>query len=904
MTQSRTAAFIAQADASDNSPVLLVRADLAGGMRYWTSRAGTYGGQAYTEVLKDGLDITLGMDALGRTMRGAGHLLLANEDDGTGSRLSDLFATEIVSNAAIEVDYLFAGLTHPTDSLRVFTGCLDVPEEDCFDDQTVRLGMMDDGNPQWAGIQNLAAARIHQVLGTRITTTAWPNADPDVIGLVEPEIYGALRDAPAYAVDAGALDVLADDVTAAAATIPLSDADLFALFPASGSVQIEDEQIAYAAKAVTSGSAITTSSAGTTYTATSVTDASAWDLSDAEVGQTVKTASGKYGTITFVDDANDTLEVFAWVGGTPSATDVAAVYASGLLLTGCTRGDNGTAAAAHAAGKSCWLLQAEYKYEVAHGAVKSITNVRVDGLLIPPANYTPDLSGPSLIKFTVKPGRTLAVTVATQPAFSATTVSEQSPGSITTTSEQTPGSVTVSAEHAHTTAEGSHGHATDVKVHESVSTPAMAATITAASTSLTFPTTPKTGTAVSFHLRVTQISTSGSGDQTVKIKRDSTVICSIDPTVLGGGVEDVYGGEASVGTGYTLNLGAQVTAAVVVAIDWDITATVSSSSDAASGVSASRSGSTAASMASLSGATASNMATLSGSTAVSLAQTQNVVVSAADHVIGTQVLCDVEGYQDDASGTYTGVPYALITNPADQIQHILAVQLGLTLADWADSTTFAAARAAFAAAGIRCDWGLYDQIDSAELLERLRWSVAARLFQAADGKFKLHALPLAGSSAKTLTEADNVLSVEAGGGPIRVGRTSLADLYNQVYVLHTKRLSGAGYGGYIAVEDATSQASYRMKRALILENDFVRDAVAADAIADALLAWHKDQKWRTTLTIYAPPALHLEPCDKVSITASRLPGGWTAKAHWIESTAKQLGRPGQLDSITLTLREA
>lgn len=893
MSQTRTAAFTAAAAARAVAPILLVRAALSGGTRYWTSRGGQYpaGGQYYAERLLEGLELSIGLDPLGRALRAFGAVVLANGQDGAGDRPSDLFASEVLANAAVEIDLLFHDLVHPTDSLRLFTGALDVPEDDCFDDAVCRLRLMDDGNPLWAGIQHLAAARIHRMLGTRINATDYPGADPDAVGRVQPIIYGRLPDAPAIPVDAGGLDVLQLDATSSQTALYLSDPVRWGVFPASGTAQLEDEQVTYTGKAAHRGSALATSGAGTTYTARRCTDAAAWDLSGAHVGD-IAVAGASYGVVAAVDDASDYLEVTAWVGGTPADTTVCTVHAPGWALTGCTRGAGSTAAAAHAAGVQVWEVQAGYVYLVSQHACASVTNVRADGVLVDPADYTVDLSGPTTITFSSRPRRSLDVLVLTQPTYSASVTAEQSPGTVSVTAEQSPGTISTTAEQGVSTATGSHGHTGDKGIHEYPTSPAVPWTSVSATQNFSFANSGKTGTTANWHVQVTatsgtwQIRTGGGG---------------VVATLSYG--DNFFTEAATPGTSYQLYESASGTISVAM-VERDLTVTASTTSNAATGVAASMTGATATSMASLSGATAANMASLSGSTAVSVAQTANAVVSAADVVVGESVVCDVEGIVDDGSGTYTGTAGALITNPADQIRHILAVQLGLPLADWADSASFGAARTAFDGASIRCDWGLYDQIDSAELLERIRWSVGARLFQGATGAFKLFALPLAGSSVLTLTEADDVLDEQAGGGPIRVGRTALADLYNEIFVLGAKRLAGDGYGDYATAEDATSQSDYRMTRSLIIENDFVRDATALQAIADVYLAWHKDQRWRATVRALAWPVLHLEPCDTISLTSPRMPGGWTTKAFLVERIQWDLLRPGRPSLATLTLREA
>jgi len=59
------------------------------------------------------------------------------------------------------------------------------------------------------------------------------------------------------------------------------------------------------------------SSSSTTYTDTKVTDSSAWDLSNAQIGDIVH-AGTSYGTITNVNDGSNFVEVGSWTGGTPA----------------------------------------------------------------------------------------------------------------------------------------------------------------------------------------------------------------------------------------------------------------------------------------------------------------------------------------------------------------------------------------------------------------------------------------------------------------------------------------------------------------------------------------------------------------------------------------------------------
>ncbi len=70
---------------------------------------------------------------------------------------------------------------------------------------------------------------------------------------------------------------------------------------------------------------VTTSSSNTTFTATTVVDGSTWDLSNVVVGMFAVASGGSKGTITAVDDANNTLTVDNWDNGTPSGGEIVSV---------------------------------------------------------------------------------------------------------------------------------------------------------------------------------------------------------------------------------------------------------------------------------------------------------------------------------------------------------------------------------------------------------------------------------------------------------------------------------------------------------------------------------------------------------------------------------------------------
>ncbi len=630
--QIRSPRFGIQADAASNEPVLLVRLYGPRTTKYLASRAGKYGGVDYSEHITAALTFSIGFDSLGRAQRSSGRLLIANQDDLSGNRFSDALVQEQFDNAEIQVDQAFDGLPLG-DTLRVFKGIVQLPEDDFFDDEAVRLDLLDEGNAR-ADLDRLSPGRLHVQIGTLIDLTLFPTAAPGVVGRSQPVIYGSVKQAPCYPIEAGAWGRLEADITSISTSLSIDDDVQFANFPDTGTLQIDGEQITYTTKT-----------------------------------PATRTFAGPLG-----------------------------------------RGANGTAAAAHTAKRAVWQLPASYKYLVADHACKAVSNVMVDGIIVPASYYTLSLTGPTTVTFTTKPRKVASL------------------WGVANTD--------------------SHTHGTGV-----------------------------------------------------------------------------------------------------------------------------------------------------------IAGTPGIGVSAAEVEVGNDVRCDVEGYADDGGGTYTGTASALITNPADQIKHLIAVRLSASIGVYADDTSFVKVREEFAAAGIRADWGLYDQVFSSELFDRLRYAVAARLFLNAEGRFKIATLPVSAAAVKTLTENDDVLHPETGGRPVQIGRTRLSELFNRVVHRYNKDFVTGEWRGSKTVSDAGSQAQYRMTRTLALDNEFVRDDAAALAIANRYLLWHKDQKWRAQMMVAGLPNLHLEPMDVVAVASVGTIRGWTNKPFIIERLDKRLGDPKGLDSIGVTCRE-
>lgn len=85
-----------------------------------------------------------------------------------------------------------------------------------------------------------------KLIGTLITLDDWPNADPEDVGKIIPEVIGDVRNLPVPALVAAGVAVLDADISDSDTTVTCTDNSRFA---ASGSFWVGDELISYASKA-------------------------------------------------------------------------------------------------------------------------------------------------------------------------------------------------------------------------------------------------------------------------------------------------------------------------------------------------------------------------------------------------------------------------------------------------------------------------------------------------------------------------------------------------------------------------------------------------------------------------------------------------------------------------------
>jgi hypothetical protein len=212
--------------------------------------------------------------------------------------------------------------------------------------------------------------------------------------------------------------------------------------------------------------------------------------------------------------------------------------------------------------------------------------------------------------------------------------------------------------------------------------------------------------------------------------------------------------------------------------------------------------------------------------------------SLANMVIADFILCDVDGYQDDGSGTYTGTANALIERPDHVRKHILIALLGFTAGDIGDSfATVGAIYAARISGGYKFGFNLPDVAqDAMTLFEAMDQQSRSNFFEAG-GKFQLAFGSTTDPTSEMTFEVANVK------GRIQFSKTDVVDLRNKIRGHFFRDYSKSGsvgdmYQKVTEVSDSDSITKYG-EISEDLEFDCLGDL--PDMVTD-VLDWHLLEK--------------------------------------------------------------
>lgn len=129
-----------------------------------------------------------------------------------------------------------------------------------------------------------------------VNTTDYPNADPDDIGKMLPEVFGSCRKVPFMAVDAGGHTTLAEDITASQTGV-INFTDVLSLKNA-GTIYIDGEYITYTSKS-DSGNTLNVSARGASGTTAAIhtNGSNVWQVQSSYfyiIGHAIKTFNAVY----------------------------------------------------------------------------------------------------------------------------------------------------------------------------------------------------------------------------------------------------------------------------------------------------------------------------------------------------------------------------------------------------------------------------------------------------------------------------------------------------------------------------------------------------------------------------------------------------------------------------------
>lgn len=223
---SATTPFVAAATKTGHAPVWLMELDHDGSTYYYSDRAISDGTNSYAARVTEWGDISYINDRLSGGGIVSNVALTLSEIDSTGWAP---VSPKIQPGNEVRLYCWFSGegLTK-SDRLLKFSGRIIDPIE--MSEAQITFNM--DSHERY----------YNALVGDILDTSEFPGADPDDIGEMKPIVYGQVYGHRCLAVDAGSVDNIVRDITDVDVTFEFSDSSGF---PASGTIQIDAEQMSY-----------------------------------------------------------------------------------------------------------------------------------------------------------------------------------------------------------------------------------------------------------------------------------------------------------------------------------------------------------------------------------------------------------------------------------------------------------------------------------------------------------------------------------------------------------------------------------------------------------------------------------------------------------------------------------
>ncbi|CAI2719740.1 hypothetical protein [Nitrospina watsonii] len=273
------------------------------------------------------------------------------------------------------------------------------------------------------------------------------------------------------------------------------------------------------------------------------------------------------------------------------------------------------------------------------------------------------------------------------------------------------------------------------------------------------------------------------------------------------------------------------------------------------------------------------------------------------------VSAEVDGVKDDALGTLTGTPSALIERPDHLFRWSLLNAAGLGDADL-DGAAFNDAGSALAAA-LPGGYSLAGVLTAKTALADVwrRWMKESRcaLMWNADGQARLTFRPFndydtaLGLEVKTLAEADVVRDAETGLLRMRFYRTPFDDVVNLIELRYDRNWVEGGRRGWTAASDTSDIGLYgQQEHPALFEFDWTRSTDQAEDLARFYLAESSRPQTLVEMEVF-PNHLELEPGDVVEIQ-SELGGAWMLGLVLPGAQRFASGKDRRLHTLVVTLR--
>ncbi len=224
--------------------------------------------------------------------------------------------------------------------------------------------------------------------------------------------------------------------------------------------------------------------------------------------------------------------------------------------------------------------------------------------------------------------------------------------------------------------------------------------------------------------------------------------------------------------------------------------------------------------------------------------------SSADVVVGASVNVDVDGYQDDSDGTYTGSADALIERPDHVLKHFINVLYGFAISD-INTSSFSTAGTSYAGAisgGYKFAFLINEEIKPSKFISNLAFQCRSCLRYEA-GEWYLDYLPDTSPSAvKTISKAD----MAGKNTKFLFNKTPNLDIVNDLTAKFQKnyerlKFDESEWLGTSTDEDIVSKETYGVR-----PKEYEFNAIRIQEMADHVLAFVKLQRKNSLLIVEFP----------------------------------------------------